>query len=140
VVNRCLVHMRNVAQRWFRFHNVGPSPHARLAHAMGSDGTRVFVVGGHSKVARADDLSHIHFFNTSMYVRFVNLFGQPSKLRTQSTSSTLNPNLTLSILMRRPLPWSNHSTRSPLHLRPTLLPICKTLRQRSVRDCTRIDY
>jgi len=126
-LKRYLVHMRIAAQRWLKFHNVGPSPHARLAHAMASDGTRVFVLGGHSKDARADDLSHIHFFDTSMYVRFVSLSGQPSKLRTQSTSSTLIPNLTLSILMRRPRPWSNHSTRNPLHRRPTLLPVCKTV-------------
>jgi hypothetical protein len=133
MLNRCLVHMRNAAQRWFKFHNVGPSPHSRTYHALASDGTRVFVLGGYSAGARADEISFIHVFDTSTYVRFVNLSGQPSKLRTQSTSSsTRNPSVTLSILMRRPPnlrgshpevlgPWSNHSTRNPLHRRPTVL-------------------
>src|SRR6267154_3305871 len=93
--------MRNAAQRWFTFHNVGPSPHRRTAHVMASDGTRVFVLGGNSKGARVDEISLIHVFDTSTYV-FVNLPGQPSKLRTQSTSSTRNPSVTLSILMRSP--------------------------------------
>jgi hypothetical protein len=82
VLNRYLVHMRNAAQRWFEFHNVGPSPHVRSGHAMVSDGTRVFVLGGYSKGARVDELSLVHGFDTSMYVHFVNLTGQPSKLRT----------------------------------------------------------
>ena len=130
--------MRNAAQRWFKFHNVGPSPRGRAAHAMASDGTRVFVLGGYSKGARVDEMSLIHVFDTSMYVRFVNLSGQPSKLRTQSTSNTRIPNLMLSVLMRRPpslrgshpqvlRPRSNHSTRRPLHRRLTVLPIFKTL-------------
>jgi len=129
--------MRNAAQRWFRFHNVGPSPRGRLCHAMASDGTRVFVLGGRSKVARTDDLSHIHFFDTSMYAYFIILSGQPSKFRTQVISSTLNTSVVLSIPMRRPPnlrgsrpqvpPWSNHRARSPLHRKPTVVPVCKTL-------------
>ena len=95
VLNCYLVHIRNAAQRWFKFHNVGPSPHARSIHAMASDGTRVFVLGGYSKGARVDEMSLIHVFDTSMYVCFVNLSGQPFKLRAQSTSSTRIPNLTL---------------------------------------------
>jgi hypothetical protein len=62
---------------------------------MASDGTRVFVLGGCSKGARDDEISLIHVFDTSTYVRFGNLSGQPSKLRAQSTSSTRIPNLTL---------------------------------------------
>jgi len=130
--------MRNVARRWFKFHNVGQSPYRRAAHAMASDGTRVFVLGGFSKGARVDELSLIHVFDTSMYVRFVNLSGQPSKLRTQRTSSTRIPSLTLSIPMRRspnlygshpqvPRPRSNLSTRNPHHRGPAVLPVCKTL-------------
>ncbi|KAF8488443.1 galactose oxidase, partial [Russula emetica] len=53
-------------QRWFKFHNVGPSPHGRSAHAMSSDGTRVFVLGGYSKGARVDEISLIHVFDTSI--------------------------------------------------------------------------
>jgi hypothetical protein len=90
MLNHYLVHMRNAAQRWFKFHNVGQSPHRRSGHAMASDGTHVFVLGGNS-VAQVDDLSLIHVFNTSMYLRLVNLSGQRSKLRTQRTSSTRNP-------------------------------------------------
>ncbi|KAN0120947.1 hypothetical protein V8E52_004216 [Russula decolorans] len=119
-------------QRWFKFHNVGPSPHRRSHHSMASDGTRVFVLGGYSKGARSEEISLIHHFDTSMYIRFVDLSGQSSKPRTQSTSSTRNPSVTLSLLMRRPpnlrgshpqvpQPWSNH-----LHRRPTVLPVCKT--------------
>ena len=87
MLNRYHVHMRNAAQRWFKFPNRGTSPCNRKDHTMASDGTRVFVLGGCSP-ARADDLSLIHVFDTSMYVRFVNLSGQPSKLSTQRISST----------------------------------------------------
>jgi hypothetical protein len=68
---------------------------------MASEGTRVFVLGGYSPDARADEISLIHVFDTSMYIYFVNLSGQPSKLRSQRTSSTRNPDITLSILARR---------------------------------------
>src|SRR6266849_5968973 len=102
MLNRYLVHMRNAARRWFKLHNVGLSPHGRSAHTMASDGTRVFVLGGYSNGARPDEISDIHVFDTSMYVRFVNLSGQSSKLRTQRTSTIRNPSVTLSILKRRP--------------------------------------
>jgi hypothetical protein len=129
--------MRNAAQRWFNFHNVGQSPHRRSYHAMASDGTRVFVLGGYPASAHSDEIS-IHLFDTSMYFRFVISSGQPPRLRTQSTSSTRNPSATLSIPMRRPpilhgspprvpRPRSNHSTGNPLHRRPTVLPVCKSL-------------
>jgi hypothetical protein len=128
VLNNCLVHMRNAAQRWFKLHNVEPSPHRRAYHTMASDGTRVFVLGGHSGGAQSDENSLIHVFNTSMYFRSVISSGQPPSLRTQSTSSTRIPSVTMSILTRRPLnlrgshpqvprPRSNHSTRNLLHRR-----------------------
>jgi hypothetical protein len=94
--------MRNSAQRWFKFHNVGPSPHRTSYHAMASDGTRVFVLGGFSEDAQSDEISLIHVFDTSMYFRSVVSSGQPLRLRTQRISSTRNPSLTLSILRRRP--------------------------------------
>jgi hypothetical protein len=105
VLKRYLVHMRNAAWRWFNFHNVGQSPHRRSSHAMASDGTRVFVLGGYSWDARSDEICLIHVFDTSMYFRFVISSGQPLRLRTQRTSSTRIPSLTLSILMRRPPNW-----------------------------------
>jgi Kelch motif len=134
VLNRYLVHMRNAAQRWFKFHNAGPFPHRRSHHAMASDGTRVFVLGGHSKGAPADEISSIHVFDTSMYFPLIISSQRPPRLRTQSTSSTRNPSVTLSIPIRRPpdlrgshpqvpRPWSNHSTRNSLHRRPTVLPV-----------------
>ena len=139
MLNRSLVHMRNAALRWFHLQNVGPSPHRRAYHTMGSDGTRVFVLGGLSKDAPEDaiSLSVIHVFDTGMYVCFVNLSGRPSKLGTQRTSSTRNLSVTHSILMRTPThlrgghsqvsrPRSNHSTRNSLHRRPTFL-VCKAL-------------
>jgi hypothetical protein len=104
MLNHYLVHMRNAAQRWFRFHNVGQSPHRRSDHAMASDGTRVFVLGGNSPDALGDD---IYFFDTSMSVCLVNLSGQRSKLRTQRTSSTRNP---MSAKVQR------STMRSPPHL------------------------
>jgi hypothetical protein len=107
VLNRYLVHMRNAAQRWFKLHNEGTSPHKRAHHAMTSDGTRVFVLGGYSKDARADEISLIHVFDTSMYVRFVNLSGQPSKLSTQRISSTRK---TMSEMVQR------STMQSPQHL------------------------
>jgi hypothetical protein len=139
-LNRYLVHIRNAALRWFKIRNEGTSPHRRSAHAMASDGTRVFVLGGLSRGAGSEDISliPIHVFDTSMYFRSVISSGQPPRLRTQRTSSTRNPSVTLSILMRRPpnlggshsqvlRPRSNHSTRNSPHRRPTVLPVCKTL-------------
>jgi hypothetical protein len=138
MLNRHLVHMRTTAQRWFKFHNAGPSPHGRSAHAMASDGTRVFVLGGYSEGAGSDDISLIHVFDTSMCFRSVVSSGQPSKLRTQNTSNTRIPGVTLPFPMRGlpnlrgghpqfPRPKKNHSTRGPLHQRPSLLLVCKTL-------------
>ena len=69
MLNRYLVHMRNAAQRWFKISNLGKSPRKRGYHTMASDGTRVFVLGGGSADARADEL--IHVFDTSMYFRSV---------------------------------------------------------------------
>ena len=68
MLNRYLVHMRNAVQRWFEFHNLGPSP------AMASDATRVFVLGGYSNGPRAGQISFIHVFDTSMYDRFCQNF------------------------------------------------------------------
>jgi hypothetical protein len=77
VLNRYIVHMRNAAQRWFKFHNVGESPHRRSYHTIASDGTRIFVLGGYSEGAQSDEVSLIHVFDTSMYFRFVISSGQP---------------------------------------------------------------
>jgi hypothetical protein len=126
MLNHYLVHMRNAAQRWFKFYNLGTRPHRRSYHTMASDGTRVFVLGGSSPGARSDEISLINVFDTSMYFRSVISSGQPPRLRTQSTSSTRNPSVTLLILMRRPpslrrsypqvpRPRSNHSTLNPPH-------------------------
>jgi hypothetical protein len=111
--NRYLVHMRNTAQRWFKFHNVGQSPQDRSGHAMASDGTRIFVVGGCSN--GADDTSLIHVFDTSMYCTFFfdNLSGRPFNLRIQSTSSTRNPSVTLPIPMRGHPTYAEVIHRSP---------------------------
>src|SRR6267154_2936027 len=126
-----LVHIQNAAQRWFNLHNVGPSPHRRSHHDMASDGTRVFILGGSLEGAQSYEKSIVHVFDTSMYFLSVVSSGQPLTLITQRTSSTRNPSVTLSILMRRPPQVlrhrSNHSTRKRLHRRPTVLPVCKTL-------------
>src|SRR6267154_4759100 len=138
MLNRYLVHMRNAAQRWLKLHNVGLSPHRRSGHAMASDGTRIFVLGGYLQGTQSNDNSFVHVFDTSMSFRSVVSSGQPPTLRTQGTSCTRNPSVTLSILMRRPpnlrgshpqvlRPRSNHISRKRLHRRPTVLPVCKTL-------------
>ena len=129
--------MRNIAQRWVKFHNEGSSPHGRSAHTMASDGTRVFVHGGCSKGSRADEISLIHVFDTSMYFPLVISPGRSPRLRTQRTSSTRISSPTLSIPMRTtsnlrgshprdPRPRSNSSTRDPLHRNPTVLSVFKT--------------
>jgi len=131
--------VQNAAQRWFKFHNEGSSPQGRSGNAMASDGTRVFVLGGCSTDALVDGASlTIHVFDTSMYFPLVISSGRLPRLRTQITSSTRNPSLTMSILMRRPpyvrgshpqipRPRMNHSIWHPLHLRPTILSLVKTL-------------
>ena len=128
-----LVQIRNAAQRWFKFHNVGPNPHRRSCHTMASDGSRVFLLGGWPKGAQADEIFLIHVLDTSTYVLFVILSEQPPRLRTQSTSSTRKRTLTLSVVtkippnlrgsyLQVPQPRSNHSTRHPLYRRPTVFP------------------
>ena len=85
MLNRYLVHLRNAAQRWFKFHNVGPSPNRRVLHTMASDGTRVFVLGGTSSSTRSDEnslVSLIHVFDTSRYSLSVISSGHPPRLRT----------------------------------------------------------
>ncbi|KAF8492353.1 galactose oxidase [Russula emetica] len=89
-------------QRWFKCHNLGLRPRRRAYHAMASDGTRVFVLGGYSAGAQSDEISLIHTFDASMYFRPVISSELPPRLRTQRTSSTRNPSVTLSFLMRRP--------------------------------------
>jgi hypothetical protein len=124
----------NAAQRWFKFQNIGRSPHRMAYHAMGSDGTRVFVLAGVG--ASANEISLINVFRTSMYFRPAISSGHPPRLRTQRTSSTRNPSVTLLILMRRPPDlrrshpqvlrlMRNHSTRKPLH-RAIVLPLSST--------------
>jgi Kelch motif len=67
VLNCYLFQIRDAALQWFKFHNVGSTPRGRSSHAMASDGTRVFVLGGYSDGARGDEISLIHVFDTSMY-------------------------------------------------------------------------
>jgi hypothetical protein len=67
VLGRYVIHTQNTAQRWFKFDNVGPSPHRRAALGMASDGTHVFILGGYTGGKGEDDLSLIHVFDTSMY-------------------------------------------------------------------------
>ena len=71
MLNHYLVHMRNAAQKWFKFQNVGQSPHVRSGHAMASDGTHVFVLGGDAPCTTVDGLSFIHVFDTSMFVLLI---------------------------------------------------------------------
>lgn len=48
------------------FQNMGPSPTGRSGHAMASNGTRVFVLGGESSGGTApDDAALIHVLDTS---------------------------------------------------------------------------
>ena len=102
---------------------------------MVSDGTRVFMLGG---APPSDEICLIHVFDTSMFFRSVISSGKPPRLRTQSKSSIRTPSLTLLIPMRRPpnlrgshpqvpRPRSNHSTRNPFHLTPTVLSLFKAL-------------
>src|SRR6266852_3142870 len=98
MLNRYLIHMLNAARRWFKFENMGPSPLGRSYHAMVSDGTRVFVLGGHSAGVRADGISLIHGFDTSMYFRYVISSEPPTILRMQMTSSTRDLSIMLTIL------------------------------------------
>ena len=82
MLNRYLVQMRNAAQRWFKFDNVGQSPQRISRHAMASDGTHIFVLGGVSVGASEDQISFIYVFDTSMYFRFVTSSGQHQRFRT----------------------------------------------------------
>ncbi|KAF8499838.1 hypothetical protein F5888DRAFT_1802298 [Russula emetica] len=57
------------AQRWTAFQDIGPSPCGRRAHAMASDGTRVFVLGGTlSPGAQTDEAKLIHVLDTKLLI------------------------------------------------------------------------
>ncbi|KAF8492379.1 hypothetical protein F5888DRAFT_910078 [Russula emetica] len=114
------------AQRWIAFQDIGSGPSGRSRHAMASDGTRVFVLGGElSPGAQVDEAKLIHVLDTSMYFLFVIPFGQSSSLN-QSFSFTRNPTPILSSIVRRlsnlrrsyprvTQPRINHNTRYCLH-------------------------
>jgi hypothetical protein len=75
-----LVHIRHLAQEWFMLQKGGPSPSGRWGHAMVSNGTRVFVVGGGLAVdAQADETAVIHVLETSTY-SFCHFIWTTSKL------------------------------------------------------------
>ncbi len=48
-------------------------------HAMASDGTRVFVLGGDFPADTQAETEHIHVLDTSMYFLFVISFGRPPR-------------------------------------------------------------
>jgi hypothetical protein len=100
MLNIYLIHMRNAAQRWFKFHNAGPRPRRRVYMPWLLTGHVSLCLDSEdfSKGAQSDEISLIHVFDTSMYFRSVISSGQPPKLRTQRTSSTRNPSVTLSFL------------------------------------------
>jgi hypothetical protein len=117
--------MRHLAQRWFTFQNIGPSPSSGSGHAMVSDGTRVFVLGGSSAGVLADGTILIHALDTSMcfFCRFI---WTVYEFETQSASNTRIPTQKLSSPVRRPpnsrgrSPWvprprGSHNTQYRLH-------------------------
>ncbi|KAN0116220.1 hypothetical protein V8E52_006045 [Russula decolorans] len=101
-------------QRWTAFKDIGPSPCRRRAHALASDGRRVFVLGGELSLLDEDKL--IHVLDTSTYFLFVISFAQPSSLK-QSYSFTRNPTPILSSIVRRP---TNLRRSYPRVTRPTV--------------------
>ncbi|KAI9461164.1 hypothetical protein F5148DRAFT_1286680 [Russula earlei] len=46
-------------QKWFKFPNIGPSPSGRSGHAMASNGSRVFVLGGESSIGAQSTFIHV---------------------------------------------------------------------------------
>jgi hypothetical protein len=116
------VHIWDPAQQWFTIQNVEPSPSTRRDHAMASDGTRVFVLGGVSLgFGQGDSTALIHVMDTSTYYLFVISFGQPSYLEAQSTPSIQIPIPTMSSLVRRPLDWRRSHPRGPPPWRKTTM-------------------
>jgi hypothetical protein len=66
VGSHALVHIQCPAQRWTAFQDIGSGPGGRGAHAMASDGRRVFVLGGElSSGAQVDEAELIHVLDTS---------------------------------------------------------------------------
>ena len=86
---------------------MGPSPTGRSGHAMASNGTRVFVLGGESSAgAQADETALIHVLDTSMYLFYYFLWAASKCENAQNTSSirnlTRNLTPTLPNLVTRP--------------------------------------
>lgn len=95
-----LVHIRNLANRWFMFQNMGPSPSGRSGHVMASHGIQVFVLGGESSAGpQADETALIHVLDTSTYF-CCHFIWTASKVEIQHSSSTRNPDPALSIPVR----------------------------------------
>ena len=78
------------------FQNMGPSPTGRSGHAMASNGTRVFVLGGESSAGTAtEEAALIYVLDTSTCSLFLFLPRLAFQVGLQSTSSIRNPTLML---------------------------------------------
>ena len=76
VQHHALVHIQYSAQRWIKFPDIGPGPCGRFGHAMATDGTRIFLLGGRlSADAKVNESGLVYVLDTSMY-SFVISFGQ----------------------------------------------------------------
>jgi hypothetical protein len=85
------------------FQNMGPSPSGRSGHAMASNGTRVFVLGGESSAgAQADETALIHVLDTSACLFYYFLWAASKCENIQNTSSIRKLTPTLLNLVTRP--------------------------------------
>jgi hypothetical protein len=60
---------RDPDQRWYMFARMGPSPSGRSGHAMASQGSRVWVLGGESfPPNKVEDKSSFHVLDTREFI------------------------------------------------------------------------
>ncbi|KAF8492375.1 hypothetical protein F5888DRAFT_1806813 [Russula emetica] len=75
------------AQRWIAFQDIGSGPSGRSRHAMASDGTRVFVLGGElSPGAQVDEAKLIHVLDTKLLI-----YPKPDSNTVKHSEKTIQP-------------------------------------------------
>ena len=101
------------AQRWFAFRDIGPGPCGRSSHAMASDGTRIFLLGGAlSTGAKANESELLYVLDTSMYFLLTDSTIQSADECTERITFQ-DPTPTIPILARRPLNSCESHQRVP---------------------------
>ncbi|KAF8274017.1 hypothetical protein EI94DRAFT_1768885 [Lactarius quietus] len=107
-------------QRWFMFQNMGPSPTGRSGHAMASNGTRVFVLGGESSAGTATDEAALIYVLDTKHIKYP----KPDPNAPKPSDSQLTRKISTGVPSQEPSQSSTNSSsgsqvaRGPSPFRP----------------------